>query len=207
MALIAVMALVIAACADADEPPDEPTDEPPEADAWASCTNDEDGWAAEYPSDWEVNPGDEVAPCSLFDPEPIDLHEGPTTIPLDIAVHLRAETIALDFEDIVEDRFAEQLDRMETIVDGHDAVRIEQEQTEDGIIPEGTRSVRYVVELDDDRALIAVSYDIGEPAFVTKVEVLDEMMERIELVDPEPVEGAWRIRPDAPRERINPRAT
>ncbi len=202
-AFLGVMALVLAGC----PAPDDETVEPPETDEWASCSNDEDGWEAEYPPDWQVNPGDGVAACSLFDPEAIDLPQGPTAIPLDIAVQLRVESVARELDDLLEDPFATEIDRSDTTVDGSTAHRIEQEQAEDGIVPEGTRSVRYVVDLGDDRAFIAVSYDMGEPAFDEKVAVLDEMMDRIEFMDPEPVEGAWRTLPDAPIERINHTAT
>jgi hypothetical protein len=200
-ALLAALALVLAGCGAEEEPAENDED----AATWATCTNEADGWTAEYPEDWEVNDGEVVEPCRLFDPEPIELDPAPGEIPLDIAVHLSREQIARDFDDLLEDPFSEELDREETEVDGRTAYRLEAEQTEDGIIPEGTRSVRYVVDLGED-ALIAASYDVGDPPLDEKVEVLDEMMERLRFEEPEnDVEpGAWEELPDAPIEpRLN----
>jgi hypothetical protein len=208
--LLATLVLVAPACGAEEEEVAEPE--------WATCTNDQDEWSAEYPEDWHAYEGDEtMSPCSLFDPEPIQLEEGPGEVPLDIAVQLRMEAIAQGFEDLLEDPFAEELDREERTVDGHTAHRIEQEQTEDGIVPAGARSVRYVVDLGNS-AFLAVAYDVGEPDFERKVEVLDEMMERLTLDVEEPPEndepapppdddvdaGAWEELPDAPIEpRLN----
>src|SRR5690606_21358777 len=38
-----------------------------------SCVNPREGYSVSYPAGWHVNPGDVLDPCSLFDPDPIDV--------------------------------------------------------------------------------------------------------------------------------------
>ncbi|MFP3907907.1 MAG: kelch repeat-containing protein, partial [Acidimicrobiales bacterium] len=164
----------------------------------------------------------EVAPCSLFDPESVELPESSgLEVPADIAVQMRMQEVVTDVEDdFLDDPFVEVTDQREVTVDGHTAYRQEQRHSGEGFHPEGMRTVRYVVDLGD-RALLAMSHDVGQPDFDTKIEVLDEMLPRIrfdstdttdstEGADREPpeVEGAWETLSGAPIEaRLNSSAT
>jgi hypothetical protein len=188
----AALALVLAACGSgggADDSPDaggagEPS--PPAAAEWASCTNEVDGWTAEYPDDWHTNEGELIADCRLFDPEPVALDADDGTLPPDAAVQMWVNAILTDFEEFVDDPLVEERDRRQVTVDGRPGFRLEVEEREEGMVPAGTRSVRYVVDLGQ-RAFLAVSHDVGEPPFAQKVEALDAMMERIRFEPEEPL--------------------
>lgn len=142
--------------------------------AWTSCTNPEAGYTVEYPGDWYVNDEGQLDPCQVFDPEPLDLPEQPRELSLGHAVLIRMEPIA--FEDATRaDLGAEVVEREDVEVDGRRAVRQERLGTGDALIPEDVAVTQYAVDVDG-QTLLAVSYDIGEPAYERKVEVLDEMM-------------------------------
>lgn len=219
-ALAAVALLAATACVGSDDNDARP---PPgddgEAVEWATCSNDEDGWTADHPDDWHVNDGPEVAPCSLFDPDSVELPESSgLEVPAEIAVQMRMQDVVTDVrDDFLDDPFVEVTDQRQVTVDGHTAYRQEQRHSGEGFHPEGMRTVLYVVDLGDS-ALLAMSHDVGRPDFDTRVEVLDAMLPRIrfdstdstEGVDraPSEVDGTWETLTDAPIEaRLNPSAT
>ncbi|MFP4513841.1 MAG: hypothetical protein ACLFRV_12915, partial [Acidimicrobiales bacterium] len=74
-ALAATAVLLLATACAGDDGAQPPSDDDGEAVEWETCSNDEDGWTADHPGDWQVNDGPEVAPCSLFDPESVELPE------------------------------------------------------------------------------------------------------------------------------------
>lgn len=148
------------------------------------CTNEVEGWVVAYPADWHVNEGDAIGPCRLFDPDPVELGSEPSEVPPSIAVQLRTED-AIALQGVAEDPTVEVVDRRAVLVDGRPGERLEERHGSDGLLPEGTRSVRYVIDLGG-RVLLASAFDLGQPEFDAKVRVLDELVGRVDLVDPDP---------------------
>lgn len=182
LVLVSVLALALTACPSGEEPEAQPGDEPVEetdgAD-WAACTNEAAGYTVGYPSDWQTNEPDLLEACQVFDPGPLELPDEPQDLPLDLAVTIRVEPVAFD-RLVGEDMSTDVVEREDLRVAGRTAVRDEVVATGDGLIPEGTAFTRYAIDLDGE-TLVASSYDIGEPAYDRKVEVLDEMMGTLEL--------------------------
>jgi hypothetical protein len=142
----------------------------------ASCLNPEYGFQIDYPADWETNPGDVMAPCSLFDPETIEVQAG-TEIPRDIAVAIRVEPTS--FAEITQaPQGATVMNERETTVDGHRALQRDVEGTGELLLPEGARAYRYYVD-GIDWTLVAVTHDAGDVPFETKRRILDEMMDSL----------------------------
>lgn len=148
------------------------------------CTNEAEGWVVAYPADWHVYEGAAVGPCRLFDPYPIELPSEASEVPPSIAVQLRTED-AVRLQGVTEDPTIEVVDRRAVLVDGRPAERLEERHRGSGLLTEGTRSVRYVVDLGG-RVLLASAFDLGQPEFTAKVRVLDELVQRVDLVEPDP---------------------
>lgn len=144
----------------------------------AACEDPEVGYRMSYPSDWRTNDGEVVPTCRLFDPQPIEV-EPQTEVPLDIAVAVRTTDVSLETF-ATEDEAAEVLTSRSTTVDGHEAVVVEARSTGEAMLPEGVRSYRYAVDLGD-RRLVAITHDVGEPAYEDTRKVLDQMMDTIDL--------------------------
>lgn len=144
----------------------------------AGCEDPEVGYRMSYPSDWRTNDGEVVPSCRLFDPRPIEV-EPQTEVPLDIAVAVRTTDVSLG-RFATEDEAAEVLTSRSTTVDGHEAVVVEARSTGEALLPDDVRSYRYAVDLGDQR-LVAVTHDVGEPAYEDTKKVLDQMMEAIDL--------------------------
>jgi putative cell wall-binding protein len=143
------------------------------------CSNAEADYTVSHPDDWATNIEsiDDVPACSLFDPDADAIRAEGSTVPADIAVYLRASDI--DFAEASTANMDEELlDRRETTVDGRDAVRLEVRFTGEGAFDEGTLGTRWVIDRGDE-ILIGVSYDIGEPAYAEKQEVLDAMVDSL----------------------------
>ena len=141
---------------------------------WASCATDD--YTVEYPGHWFTNdePLDDLPPCALFDPDPDEITTVNQEVSGEVGVFMRVEDTA--FDDAVEPGPHEAvLGSTETTVDGQPAERIEVVTTDDAFFPEGTQSVRWVVDLDGE-TFIAVSRDLGLPLYWQKVLVLDRMM-------------------------------
>ena len=156
---------------------------------WSTCTNPQDRWTADFPGDWRMNPGSVIEPCSLFDPQPFALRPA-TEVPLDIAVQLRRASVGID--QARNDDASRQISETPATVDGQPAYRQEREQTQSTSVPAGTRYTVWLVDLEGE-TLIATSYDVGDPAYSTKVQVLDEMMNRLDLHDDATQPSAVRI--------------
>lgn len=74
------------------EPTETRTDVPDSAmEETAECTNPPYGYSVRYPADWHVSTGEVVDPCSLFDPDPIDVPPA-SEIPIDIAMMFDVES-------------------------------------------------------------------------------------------------------------------
>lgn len=186
--LAAVVVLFVAMGCSPNEPladPPQPptaTPSPDPAEQWTTCTSP-DGYAIDYPADWTTNdePVGDVAPCSLFDPEPDQLRSEGLQLPADIAVTATVE--AAPFHDVTaENPHAHELDRRETPVDGRDAVRIEQEATGEGLYPQGQRSTFWAVDLAG-ATFVARTFDVGDPDYAVKQEALDEMVASVRFDD------------------------
>jgi hypothetical protein len=188
--VICPIALAIFAACQPGEPPDRAAPPAPPADAvgeasaeaaerMADCTNHTWGYRVAYPREWQMNPGDVVPECSLFDPDAIAVEPG-TELPLDIAIVIMREPI--DFGRVT----AEQLGRRERsrdrlTLDGRSAVRLETASTGEAMLPAGIRSYEYVVDLDG-ASLILATYELGDLPFARKRQVLDEMARSLRFI-------------------------
>lgn len=144
----------------------------------ATCSAPDGSYTVAYPDDWHVNAGDQTDGCQVFDPQPVELEEGIGGAPLG-AITIRTVPTAL--ETIREPgRSARVLSEEEVAVSGDAAVRQILEHTGEGALPEGVRAYRYLVDLDE-RTLLAVTYDGGEPSFERRQQILDDMMGSLQL--------------------------
>lgn len=187
--LFALLALAAAACADgepeATRTPEAtssptPTGTPLAFSEAATCTNDT--YSVPYPADWETNSGDVVGPCTVFHPTEIELEEG-TEFGFDWGALLLTEE-GVPFTDVVgseDDPAYRDVSTEETTVAGQRAVIFTATGTGELLLPEGARAYRYVVDLGDERALVAATYDIGDLDFGREKAVLDQMMDGLEL--------------------------
>ena len=136
-----------------------------------SCTSP-DGFTISYPDDWEA-----VSDCGQFGPAPL---EEPTPSSDD-----RTGVVSAFVDPVPFDRVSEPIDgdrdRSEEEVDGRPAVRIET-VVQEGLYPQGTEGVRWLVDLGDDRTLFLDAYDLGlVDDFDAAVEVMDAMAASIDL--------------------------
>ena len=91
-------------------------------DLTSRCTNDAGGYSIAYPAGWNVNRGDVVAPCTLFDPEPIEVPPY-SEIPHDIAVQVGIDPVP--FATLAGEVMGRRtISREETTVAGRNAVRV-----------------------------------------------------------------------------------
>lgn len=133
------------------------------------------GVTVAHPADWAVNLGDVVAPCSRFAPEPFEVRPHSD---------VRMAAIALRVEDGVLDELAgpppDEVARTDVLVDGRPAVR-QVLVTGPGLYPEGTHITRYLIDLGQERTLVADAVLApGDPDRET-VAVLDAMMGALEI--------------------------
>lgn len=188
-ALVLGPLLAVAVAAAACEPPappelpgeGEPTVQEPAAAAeamaeTAECENEADGYTVRYPATWEVNAGDVLEPCSLFDPEPIRVPPA-SEIPLEIAVILGVEPVP--FETLSGEVLGRRdLSREAATVDGRSAMRIEAETTGEGLHEAGIRFYQVVVDLDG-RTFVATTYGTGSLALDVKQAIVDRMLDTV----------------------------
>lgn len=157
-----------------------PTEEDASSTAgWVACENDRDGYTVRHPRDWETNEGDVLPPCSLFDPDDVEVERG-TEIPFAIAAVFRVEPVALERAAAGGDA-EEELDREETTVDGRDAVRREVESSGEALRPAGLRSTIWLVATGDEETLVATTHDAGALEYAEKQDLLDRMVDSLEL--------------------------
>jgi hypothetical protein len=145
---------------------------------WSTCRHPE-GVVVSYPADWNTNAAGVLPHCSAFDPELLQ-NEGRESF--DSAILTSVEDV--DFAAVVEPdaTSGEVVDRRETVVDGHDAVRIESRSEPNPLAPEGMRSTRWFVVFGRDRTLSLVAHDVGpNDDYESEQKVLDEMVSRLQL--------------------------
>jgi hypothetical protein len=145
----------------------------PTTSATSECVNAADGYSVRYPAAWHVNGSPPFAPCSFFDPEPLELPVD-SEVPLEIAVAISVQPI--DFATATGETLGRRdLAREPITLAGRKALRIEGETTGEGLHDRGILSYQYFVDFDD-RTLIATTYGAGPLPFERKREALDAMM-------------------------------
>lgn len=179
----AVAALLLASCGDEDEGAGGPaTSSPTTATTVArgsvtlTQTCEADRYRVDYPSGWSTNSGEVVPRCRFFHPEPFTVPEATEVI--DRAVIFDVESIP--FSRMVESTGGpteEVLDRRELTVSGRQALRVETRST-DGLLPKGTPSLRYMIDLDD-ATLVATTYGIVGADHDRNRAVLDAMVDTL----------------------------
>lgn len=145
------------------------------------CSNPRWSYRIRYPEGWNVNTGEILPACSLFDPAPIRIERG-TELPDDIAISILHEAAA--FERVTgEQRGVRILTRTPTTVAGREAVRMEIESTGEALRDAGARSYMYVVNLGG-ASLVLSTHDAGTLDFARKQRILDAMVETLQLTAP-----------------------
>ncbi|CAN5715534.1 hypothetical protein BH23GEM6_BH23GEM6_24510 [soil metagenome] len=147
----------------------------------SECVNPIESYAVEYPAGWHVNDAEILGPCSLFDPDPIQVPRD-SEVPIDMAIIIGFEPVpiaTLGGEVIGRRAIASE----RTTVDGREAIRIEGETTGEGLHPPGIRSYEYFVDLGDT-TMVAATYDVGALDFRRKNRILDSMMATFDFRQP-----------------------
>ncbi len=158
------------------EPPAEPEDGQPAETT--PCANEEDGFVVHYPADWHTNSGEVATECSYFNPEPFEVPEA--TEFFGAAIDIRREPA--DLEAIAgEDPATRVVESEEVQVAGRPAVRRETEATGRALLPEGTRTYQYLVDVDGE-TLVLATHDLDDHHFAQAREVLDDMAATLELI-------------------------
>lgn len=143
-----------------------------------------DGFSVSYPSDWFTNAGDVVPACSQFSPEQFQVPQtddrvAPITAFVDAVEFFRAAPPQAET--------ATELSRAATVIDGRQAVRVEQESTEQGIFGPGVLQTRYIVDLaigTDDTVpgtLFVDAVDLSGFDYSYSVRILDEMARSLSI--------------------------
>ena len=141
-----------------------------------------------YPEGWSTNRGDVAPPCRFFDPEAFTLP--PATEVVGLAVIFDVESIPFSkLRDATDGPGEEVLDRREVTVDGRPGVRLEARELDGGLLPVGTRSLRYLVDLED-ATLVAVTYGLKEAAWDRNRGVLEAMVKAVKIAAKAPCSAA-----------------
>ena len=136
------------------------------------CTNALAGFTVSYPRGWQTNDGSVIPACSAFHPESFEIPRE-SELPFEIAVTIGREDAPFTAE-IASNQFETVLSSERVQVAGRDAVRVEVEATGEGLADRGMRSVRYLVDLEGGRTLVATTHDAGGD-YQRKRQILDRM--------------------------------
>lgn len=190
--LAVAVALALGACGDGDDEMAATSSTTPTSDStsttvagavWEECEHGDGVYTVEHPQEWRTNDGAVLPVCTLFDPEPIDVEPG-TEIPFSIAVAITVENVAADRMTESENRGQRVISEREEEIASRRATRIETEATGDApLTPEGTRTTRWIVPLDDGRTIVARTHDTGDLEYQEKQDVLDRMVRSLTLAD------------------------
>ena len=144
-----------------------------------TCTNETAGYRVRYPADWQTNQGEVTRFCRAFDPSEITLPDRAESF--DEAVLIRVDNIPFDRiaddENITERMLSQRI----VTIDGRQTIVTEGESNGRGLLPEGVRTYRYVVDLGD-RILVGSTYDVATAQYERNKQVLAAMMESLELL-------------------------
>lgn len=147
----------------------------------SSCQGDNGAYTISYPEDWHTNAGEVAEPCRYFDQEPVELAAGIGGAP-EHPITVRILPVPLD--QAAEPGSAEdQATRRATRVASRDAVVVEGTATGDGAIPDGTRSYRYLIDLDGERTLLIAAHDLAGDGLADYRQVADDMAASLQLDD------------------------
>lgn len=144
-----------------------------------ACTNPEAGYSLEFPEGWSTNEPSAVPSCRYFHPRPFEVPQH--TEVFDLAVSVRVDEVPFTEVASEGDSLADrEISREEAAVAGRQAVRVEAESTDGGLLPEGVHSYRYHLDLGE-RTLTAATQDVGDLDYEMNKRVLDRMMETLDL--------------------------
>lgn len=138
----------------------------------AACTHPA-GFRVSHPADWSVNPGEVLPVCSWFDRQEFQVPEASDAQLADIRFSVRPG-------DELPSPWPDETSRARLVVDGHDAVRLEQVTTP-GFYPAGTPITTYVLDLAGGDALVATTVGLPDREYQDNVAVLDAMMASLVL--------------------------
>lgn len=148
-------------------------------DLGARCESPE-GYSIGYPEAWSTNPGEVVAECGQFDPEPFQVPAGTDERVAAITAYIDpvpfAEVAAPD-----EQRDAQ---RAATAIDGLQAVRLQYETQEDALWPAGTPVTVYAVDVgteDQQSTLLIDTIGLSQFDYEENQVVLDRMARSLDV--------------------------
>ncbi|WP_036484199.1 hypothetical protein [Myxosarcina sp. GI1] len=142
------------------------------------CNNNNVGYQINYPQGWQTNPGTVISPCQIFDPQSAIVPKNTESI--DKAIYLRVEeNVTFDLV-TKENKHERHLSRQMTTIENRRAMKIESESTGKALLPSGTRTYSYIIDLDNS-TLIALTYNLAGDRYQTNKQVLDRMMKTIKF--------------------------
>ncbi|NEK84599.1 hypothetical protein GCU60_02305 [Blastococcus saxobsidens] len=142
------------------------------------------GFSLAYPQGWSANPGETVAACTRFAPDPF-------TVPPNTDARVGAVTARVEqapFQQVAGPGPGDELSRRATTVGGRSAVRVERVSVGEGLWPAGVRATSYVVDLgggaEAPRTLVVDTVGLPQFDYARNVGVLDRMVETLSFGDP-----------------------
>ena len=139
-------------------------------------TCETDRYSVGFPAGWATNPGTVVPRCRYFHPEPFTVPEATEVV--DRAVILDVESMPYDrMVEATGGETEEVLARRELTVSQRRALRVEVRST-DGLLPVGTESLRYMVDLGN-ATLIAVTHGVEGSDHQRNRTVLEAMVDSL----------------------------
>lgn len=152
------------------------------------CTNPEHDFSVSYPAGWHTNDGDVIAPCTAFDPEPVEVPPQ-SEIPFEISIVFTVEEVP--FGELTRPSEFEEILFSDRLTGGkREAMLVEAESTGEGLAPPGMRTLRYAIDLGDGRTLVATTHNSNEAEYERDKEILKQMVQSLELPEPREVEPA-----------------
>jgi hypothetical protein len=187
-ALVAVMALLLAACPEDDAIVEDDNDVPEptaEVDLAQSCENEQWGYTVDYPGDWVTNEDEDdvLPPCSAFDPDAVEIDLAGER-PIDATIVFNRSAQSYEHR-IAERADQDEMSREEATVDGHEATVIQYEATgRSATFPQGTQVYAYYINLEGATLIVTTAVVNGdETAFDEAQDVLDAMMASIDIYE------------------------
>ena len=133
-----------------------------------------------YPQGWSTNRGDVAPLCRFFDPQAFTLP--PATEVVGLAVTFDVEAIPFSrLRDAAGAPGEEIVGRRDVTVDGRPGVRLDTREHDGGLVPVGTPSLRYLVDLED-ATLVAVTYGLRGVDHDRNRTVLDAMVGSVKVL-------------------------